>query len=533
MNRLYDFGTDASNIGVNERRALAWPVAVWSCYIPESDLHDVNILEGLILKLVKNGFSNIEDILNRKLGFNKDLVDAAIEGCENKGYFDRRHKDLTLSKDGESILSKYENPYSDDLEMSQNTKKIYMIQDLVTKSVVPVFDITTLPNFYLEDDTAIKINYQLNDDVRARKPRSASIKTALRYWARLCNNRRLGIDGGAESALNLAEDEQGTLEQFIPFEDEVAWDSSDEIVSMADKEEADQKEKTVTEVNRITILDDYPEIYYARGYIAINRNAPDEIVVVSPFGNRMNEWFRTVINRLRANDSEFNDEIELFLMEKREELKDVIAFSNDLNIALFDRFPFISNDSKFLDLKRAIEGLTRTKERIVAGEDETHNFTDNRATALQIALRHLFDTHTDLFIKKMDFSEYKVLIQELVNTYGFDSDIEASYKKTEILSHALSCKIGTGHITGYSALLLIDAWKNKSGKSMDLLKAMPEFPMKIFEITRPRNTSTHGNIGYKNKKGYADMYISEDEAIQMYSDFENMLIALYTRFMEE
>ena len=50
MVKLYDFGTDTSSVGANERKAFAWPVAVWSCYIPENETQDINILEQLILK---------------------------------------------------------------------------------------------------------------------------------------------------------------------------------------------------------------------------------------------------------------------------------------------------------------------------------------------------------------------------------------------------------------------------------------------------------------------------------------------------
>ena len=50
MVRMYDFGAEYSSVDANERRAIAWPIAVWSCYIPESEMQDINILECLILQ---------------------------------------------------------------------------------------------------------------------------------------------------------------------------------------------------------------------------------------------------------------------------------------------------------------------------------------------------------------------------------------------------------------------------------------------------------------------------------------------------
>lgn len=540
MVKMYDFGADTSNIGVNERKALAWPVAVWSCYIPESDSHELNILEHLILQLVDKGYKDPKSVLCSQVGFNKDLVNAAIEACIDKDYFDRRYKELTLSVDGKSVLGTFDNPYSSDLEASKKSKKIYMIQDLVTKSVIPVFDIDKLPQFYLEDENAIEIRYE---NFTGSKPRSASVKTAMRYWARLCHNIRRGLITG-NNIIDVSQplEKKEDVEDFIPFEDEVDWEDvradgsvrEEEVRTLADKEAEDEQQKADEDIKNLTILDDNPEMYWARGFVAINKNAPDEAMIISPFGERLNDWFRTVINRLRTCDSDFEEEIQLFLMLKRDELKDVIALENYMNISIFDRFPFICNDAKYADLKRAIEAFYRTKIRINSGEDETHNYTENRATALQIALRHLLDKNKELFQPKLQYSDYEIAINGLVNSYGLSTDIIRNYLSNDrsIYSHVLKCKEGNGHITGYSALILIDAWNNKNGKSMDLLKAFPEFPEVIYEITRPRNVSTHGNAGKNGRAGYADMYISDSDANKGYESFEKLIVALYSRFME-
>lgn len=546
MVKLYDFGVDMQNISANERKAIAWPVAIWSCYIPESEANSLNILEHLILQLVDRKVENIEYLLCKQVGFNEELVGAAISSCNDKGYFDKRalnkreDKRYVLTVDGKSILGKYDNPYDFDLSASKRNKKIYMIQDLVTKSVIPIFDTEKLPDFYVEDNTAIEVHY---DNFIGRKPKSASMKVALKYWARLCNNRRMGIVSGSNKINTTSVEESvGTIEEYIPFEDEVVWEEVEEttmteenqVKTLYNKEAEQEQEEKNNNLANITILDDSPEIYYARGFIALNKNNPDEAIVLSPFGERMDDWFRAVINRLRACDESFEEEILLFLMMKKDELKDIVAFGNDMKIELFDRFPFISNNNEFADLKRAIEALVRTRDRIIDGNDETHNFTENRATALQIALRHVIDRHIEMLQKNISFEDYRMAIKGLVHSYGFDEDIIRNYLSSDkaIYNNMKKCKEGNGHITGYSALFLVDAWKNKDGMSMDMLKAMPEFTEIIYDITRPRNTSTHGNKGKNGEKGYAELYISKDEAIQGYKDFEEIFIALYARFME-
>lgn len=123
MVKMYDFGANTKSVGANERKAFAWPVAVWSCYIPESESQNINILEHLILQLVSKGYKEPKTTLCAKVGFNKELVQASLESCSDKGYFDRRYTELTLSEDGKKMLGKYDNPYSADLETSKKSKK--------------------------------------------------------------------------------------------------------------------------------------------------------------------------------------------------------------------------------------------------------------------------------------------------------------------------------------------------------------------------------------------------------------------------
>lgn len=542
MIKMYDFGANTTNISINERKALAWPIAVWSCYIPESDTHELNILEHLILQLVGKGFKDPRAVLCAKVGFNKDLVEAAIEACVDKDYFDRRYKELTLSSDGKSILGTYDNPYCSDLEISRKSKKVYMIQDLVTKSVIPVFDIDKLPQFYIEDDNALAIKYE---NFTAAKPRSASVKTAMRYWVRMCHNIRKGYVTGT-NVINFSAQPSETeeIEEYIPFEDEVNWEDVqedgsviEEVRTLADKEAEEEENKANENIKKLTILDDTPEVYYARGYIAINRNAPDEAMIVSPFGERLDDWFRTVINRLRTCDSEFEEEIQLFLMLKRDELKDKIAFGNDLNIDLFNEYPFICNDPEYKAVKTTISRLTVCKNRFMNGEDETINFAQALRTAYEASLRLVVKKNSYLFdARKLDYDEYKNNLRMLVNTYSFlEHDTIREYSGFSMYKNMTSASEEDGYATAFIALFMMDAWNNKNGKSMEMLRNLPTLPLRIKELTsnlRKDNKKGDGTVASHGGDAIAELKFSEQKALEQYSEFENIFQSVYNRFME-
>ena len=543
MARMYDFGADTKNVSVNERKAFAWPVAVWSCYIPENETQDINILEHLILQLVNKGYKEPKSILCKNVGFNKDLVDAAIESCSESGYFDRRHTDLALSEEGKKMLGKYDNPYTSDLEASKTSKKVYMIQDLITKSVIPVFNIDKLPQFYIEDDTALEIRYE---NFTGKKPRSASQKTAMRYWARLCNNKRRGLISGSNIIdVSQPPEKAEEIEDYIPYEDEVDWEDvlddqneeEEEVKTLADREGEKEQEKLETSIKNLTIIDDSPEIYFARGYIAINRNDPDAIIIISPFGEDLDDWFRTVINRLRTCNSDLEDELQLFLMLKRDELKDTIAFGNDLDIALFNEYPYICNDDEYKAVKAAIKRLTVSKNRFQNGEDDTLNYAQALRPAYEACFRLVVKKNPYLFsAQNMGYEEYKNNLKMLVNSYSFlDYEVYNEYSGFYLYNNMTAANENEGYASAFFAMFLIDAWKDKSGKSMDLLRNMPGLPIRIKELTsnlRGRDRKGAGNTASHGGDEIADMKISEKTALQQYNEFENIFRAIYNRFME-
>ena len=543
MVRMYDFGADTKNVSANERKPFAWPVAVWSCYIPENEFQDINILEHLILQLVNKGYKDPKSVLCTKVGFNNDLVEASLESCTDKGYFDRRYSEFVLSEDGKKMLGKYDNPYRADMEASKQNKKVYMIQDLITKSVIPVFNIEKLPQFYTEDDTAIEIHYE---NFTGKKPRSASQKTAMRYWLRLCYNKRKGLISGRNTIdVSRPPEKVESVEEFVPFEDEVDWETvsdvtneqENDVKTLADREAEIKKKKQGTNIMNLTIMDDSPEIYWAKGFFAINRNAPDEIIIISPFGESLDAWFRTVINRLRTCDSELEEELQLFLMVKRDELKDTIAFQNDLDIALFNEYPYICNDPEFRAVKKTIMELTKERIRFENGEDETIGFAKALRPVYEASLRLVVKHNPELFdYRNLSYDDYRNDLRMLVNTYSFlNYDVYREYSGHGTYMNMTKTNEEEGYSTGFFALLLMDAWTNKNGKSMELLRNIPDLPIKIKDLTSNsvrHNEKGENTVAMHGGNAIADFHSTVEKALRQYSEFEEIFRAIYNRFME-
>lgn len=551
--QLYNFGVDKELARPEERKTLAWPVAVWSCLIPDEVAPKINILEKLILKLVSIDVQNVKEALCDNVGFSRDLVEAAIESCYVKGYLDKRKVStgvMALNKEGKELLDSIENPYERDMETVSSgvTRKVYMIQDLVTKSVIPCFDIEKLPSSYSEDDEAIVIRY---DDWENKKPSIASVQTALRYWARLQNNLRNGFSEG-KNTIKLTETvssmDEG-ISGFIPFEEEeVDWktigqeNDEEEVTTLADVEEKQKAE--FEKITQLTIFDDRPEVYYAMGYLAINRNNPEEAMILSPFGERLDDWFRTVINRLRVTDEVFRDELQLFLEVKRDELGDKIAFNNDLDIKLFEDFPLICNDSRFAFLKQAVIDFTKSKIRICNNDDDSHNFNRSMRTALEIFFRCMLAENPELAVTQMELREldeknrgskgksegyqkYLDKLNLLVSSYSFLSEeIIGVYKGNTIYRNFLNSNTENGYTNGYIAMILMDALRDKNGKSMRLLYDFQEFPLKVIGLTRKGNDSSHGG------KQYLKTHYNPEEAEEKYNEFEKIVASVYGHFME-
>jgi len=521
MRRMYDFGVETSGISREERQLLAWPVSVWTYYIPEDSIKDVNILEHLLLVLIKKGFNNYEEILTSQLNVSKDLYISIFNSCKSKGYFDTRYKTITLSQRAELFLNKYDNPFAVDYEITNNCKKILVIQDGVTGSIIPRFDIEKFPEFYVDFDENEVIRLEKYEEKENKLPSASSINLALKTYAKILNNIRKGIMEPLcvnDNYLSYSK----TLKDFTPCSEIAEQNFGDGVRTLADEE----KEKRNLEMKNITPVDDNPEYVYAKCYIAIDKNNVDNIKIMSPFGKTLDDWFRSIVSRLIVCDDDFKLLIDTFKEEKTADLKDTVAFGNVKNIRLFDLYPFVCNDPNYADLKKTFENVDKNLTRVKNGEDDSLDLIEKMATSIQVLFRMAFKNNLNLLIHRMQYDDFSLKLQDLVYTYDFfDSKIIDCYDKESIYRNMLGVTKNGGHITGYVSLILINAQENNSGKCFNMLSKLPSLPIDIKEVTETRNTSTHGN------EGFSQMKYSIDECVELNEKFERIVTIIMDELM--
>lgn len=525
--KLYDFGADFKGRKPEALKAIAWPVNAWTCYIPNNVNPELNILEKLILSLVSKRIAttkeSIKEILVKQLKLSDDLVENVLEECTEK-HFNKNFKELRLKSDSEKDLAALEGEITPGMEMSDTMKKVYLLQDAVTNMVVPCFNFEQLPSEndyeYIDDKNCVTLQ-----PVFFAQPRTAAINNALRLWGRIFKSMNSG-ETVSENTFDIETQPVGDEDDDDFSQDETP------VKTLADKESTPKK------IEAITVFDDEPKTYYAKGYLAFNPSNPSEIEVISPFSSFFDNWFMKLVNRLRVADKAFSEELEMFLMEKTEQFKDTVAFGNDLDIQLFDDFPVICNDKKYAILRKAIKELSKDVDRIRKGEDESTNFAKNIRLAIEVMFRTVIDANPE--IKKIktayrgkwpakpgqncDFDFYGADLRRLVETYRLNSDIKSLYKNTGIYNNMIDSY--QGNTKDNAALILIYALKNPGSNAMKLVRNYDYLFVEILKLINLGNDASHGG------KKYVEMYYSKDEAESYYAQFENIVRALYTNLVE-
>ena len=349
-----------------------------------------------------------------------------------------------------------------------------------------------------------------------QQPKTAAINNALRLWGRIFK------------AMNTGET---VSKNSIDLETEPAdpADDSFELEEPAEKALAD-KENSPRRIEAITVYDDKPKTYYAKGYLAFNPSNPTEIEIISPFGSYFDNWFMKLVNKLRISNAAFEEDLQLFLMEKTEQFKDTVAFANDLDIQLFNDFPVICNDKKYVVLRKAIKELSKDVDRICKGEDESTNFVKNMRTAIEVMFRTVIEENPDIAQMKNayhelnDFYQYKFDLRRLVETNRLDSDIKQCYIREGIYKNVINPY--QGNTKDNAALILLYADKHPQSAAMRFVKDYDHLFVEVLDLINLGNDASHG--GDK----YAEMYFSKEAAERYYSQYENIARALYTYLVE-
>lgn len=528
--KVYDLGVGQLGQRPETLKVLAWPVNAWTCYVPENLVPPLNIFEKLILSLIQKEIiknqSDLKYILSEQVGLNKELVENVVDECCKK-YTDQRRKDLKLNADAEKNLEAMVDGISLEMEMSDTMKKVYLFQDLVTNTVIPCFNIEKLPADYeakkIDDENCVTIEY---NDI-STQPKTSSISNALYYWTKIqkdIRNNEASQDNSIEIEQVPNEAEENLEEDLFEIE---------ETKTLADNEKQERNLKS------ITIYDDEPTKLILKGYLAFNPNNPEDVEVISPFGNNFNNWFKKIINRVRVTYPSFNEELQLFLMLKKEENMDKIAFDNNLNVRLFEDFPIISNDAKYRKLKKAIEDLTKDYQRIFQGEDETTNFVKNLRTAIEVVFREVVKINKEIYNLKYDYvydqhnyesklRKYKQEISQIVDAQRLDEEIKKRFHNKGIFLNIANTRGGPekGNPKDCAALILLYANRYRESAAMEFVKSYQHIFIDLFTLVGLGTDAGHAGGNYVN------MSFTPDKVEKYYSDYENIVRAIFPLLIE-
>ena len=525
--KLYNFGADVRGRQPDTYKPIAWPINVWACYIPDNVNPKLNILEKLILSLVGKGLARtdreIKDILVKQIGMNSDLIDNVLADCK-KDYFDKRHgTELVLNTHAKTLLEAIDGEITPEMQMSDLTKKVYLIQDAVTNTVVPCFSVDTLPEDgdyeLIEDQNCISLQA-----IDSSQPKTAAITNALRHWGKI----RKAIDSG-----ELSQENQVDMEtEPSDFEDEDFILDENPVKALS---ESTDKPK---QISSITVYDDEPKSYFAIAYVAFNPSNPTEIEIISPLGKVYDNWFMKLVNRLRVYDKSFTEELQLFLMERTELFKDRIAFGNDMEIQLFDDFPLICNSPAYADLKKAIRDLSKDVVRFRQGDDETTNFAKNLRTAIEVIFRTAINAHPEIKAQKkdycgfekdktafqQDFNRYKLKIRQVVETNRLNADIKQRYSTQGIYKNMADPR--SSNPKDNAALILLYASKTPANFATQFVIDYDHVFIDMYDLYHLGTDAGHAGANFTT------MNFSLHNVETYYSQYENIVRALFSCFIE-
>lgn len=558
--RLYDLGVENTEHQREKVKMFAWPVAAWKCYIPNSLSPDVNILEKMVLMLVSRGLAetkgDIRAILCDQIGMNSELVKNVIDTCTEK-YMDKRHSKLVLNENAKKTLASVEGGISLKADPSESMKSVYLFEDLISRRVIPCFNIAELPTEYLlaDDGDYVCIGLNALGDYSTQQPKTAIINDAIRKWARV---RRELQSGESEETVRVNVEEPEILSniEVLESDDEFEVDIPEDEITIETTKADGTKSVDFTlqrdEIARIAIYDDRPTKIFVKGYFAFDPDYPDEAEILSPFGPAYDEWFRKIIRHHLSEDENFRTELQLFRDDTIEQLKGKIAFKNDLEIALFDEFPLICNDhSRFGSLKKAIEDLAKSHSKMIHGENEEKHFAGDLRTATEVLFKCAVKENPVLLQadsilgkgcpypnptngrevkdnQRWRKSRYDILLARLASQIGMDHDILYKFKSPKIfdnLENDFRNKTNldrSGNTKDLLAMIMVYSAENSKSKYWQFIKDFNNYLGITYSLTGLGNGALHS----------ASVSITLQQAEQYYAQYEMIVRSVYSCFLE-
>lgn len=506
-----------NNITIKER--IFWPVFAWPCVLPSDEISELDILQDLVLKII-DGFGNDNNVLTQTVGISSDLVNTVKEKCIDDGYIGKKGQ-ITVSGKRKIQIG---NPYEKDINDILKYEKVYVFRDGVSGDIIPNFSISNIPKAKKMDGK--RENYLVLEAEKSfeTKPSVLDITRGISIYNRFSRIIKSQQESFHTNKLEIT----GEYEYLID-EEEMDWtlfDDDGKLISRIQDKGNSKKEDIAKNLSNIKIWDNIPSVIYLETYICIDPDRPNDLIVMSPFGNNEDIWFTRVLENECMKNQKLGEVIDLFIASAREDLVDKYAFNNELNIDLFKRFPQISNYPEFADLKHEIEYLKRAENRILDGDEDYDTIFLRSQKVIESLLRHVILRIVDIedTIKNINRYDFKYQIDQISTELGVAKPKWKSEKLCSAIISDVSRKKAFG-VKENALFLLLDAYFRNNSQSLVMLKAMPEFYNSIHYITELRNENSHSNI---SSDDFLKDYSSEVKSVlTLVNDIAALLISNY------
>lgn len=465
MNSNFQYVVDLERCEVPEgtlSQTIVWPFYYWSAVVPEQITEEIpNIFEQLYMsiKMVSKDIEPQE--IFRQLHIEPELYKSVENSCEEDGF------------DVESLKIK-----------NDNLASIKIFKDAVVGNLVPELTIKDIPKEYKLWDVEYKPSY---NTANKNKPDIYEIEKMLNRFK--TNRRRFHEETVLDVIDTSVEDDKPGDDDEGDWNQEALKPAKEEIITMAEAEAEKENLASMVQIDDI-----YPELVWVRTKIYIDPRNPEIVHMLSPFKNVPNGFFDRIL-AFAVKEEDFQESMEYFKADMLDKVKDSVAFNNDFNIPILDRYPILSNYEAYADIKRRIQDLNQAKVSIVKEKGDAYDTYFSRCGKLLEAISH----HIIYGLNREDREKVKKYIHVSDFSYQMIQILE-SLEQEDIskvrcfpAKYVYAC-LDRKKITPKSTILVLALYvaKINQGK-MTFFTGNPHIVSDIYMIYDIRNKYNHNN----------------------------------------
>lgn len=482
---IYNLIDEAKQIDNNKAKVIAWPVRMYECLVPDNIGQSINPLQKLILGLIKDNKNSVNNLLKNflltEIGLQENFINNLIEECQDKGFIVIKEGIASLTNKGKETI-RYFDSTEDYIPNVDSLKKVYLFQDLVSGMVIPYFSMSQPPTnkTFIDDDKIIEISKsKTNNRVSIQQ-----IKNATLRWKRIYKEIK---------------NEDSFVEREIEIEDEDMFvDQPQQIYQ--------EKDNLLNEEKGFYLEDEKGKEFYLRGFIVFDEKNIEQVKVVSPFGKYFDFWFSKILGFEAKSNQILKEKLEIFILEKKEEFKDIIPFDDPENVEIFKDVPQICNDEKYQNLKKVIlEFDANLKAYKREGKVFVSSVLTSIRRVLEVLTKYCVNSVEDIesiydFYReeKCCFEHYKTDLEYFFVVNNFPEEMRWLSNNKEIYTN-LQNQINrkgknendTGNTKNHVGILMLYAFRNEGSKVYSFIKDYTSIILDIFWLAGEGNDGTH------------------------------------------